>query len=161
MGLTFLLLSRQIQLQPHHRGVSVNTIHLSLSLVLPSRPPLLLPSFLPGCQGSISAPFSRGVMGRCQCVCVRVLMWGCVLSLGIMSDRGERPIWVELLCLVPGHLSLAISVLPANRSQVVRSAYHEDQRLSVSPSLPLLLSLRLAFRRSVRGSACESVCVFV
>lgn len=96
-------------------------------------------------------PFSQGARGVSVrrfhaewwvgvSVCVRVLMWGCVLSLGIMSDRGERPMWVELLCLVPGHLSLAISVLPANRSQVVRSAYHEDQRLSVSPSLPLYFS---------------------
>ncbi len=57
-----------------------------------------------------------------------------------MSDRGERPIRAELLCLSPSLLSLAISVLPANRSQVVRSAYHEDQRLSVSPSFALTFS---------------------
>lgn len=114
-----------------------------ISLFLSSIPLALHHSyhpFFPGCQGSISAPFSRRVMGRCRSVCVGVLMWGCALSSGIMSDRGERPMWVELLCLFPGHLSLAISVLPANRSQVVRSAYHEDQRLSVSPSLPLCFS---------------------
>ncbi len=80
-----------------------------------------------------------------------------------MSDRGERPIRAELLCLSPGHLSLAISVLPANRSQVVRSAYHEDQRLSVSPSFPLtFFQLQFAFYRSVLAislSICMCVCV--
>lgn len=35
-GHTFLLLSRQIRLQPHHRGVSVNTIHLSRPFLSPS-----------------------------------------------------------------------------------------------------------------------------
>lgn len=66
MGLTFLFLSRQFQLQPHHRGLPVNTIHLSHPCILASRPPSL---FFSGCQGSISALFLRRVMGWCQ-VCV-------------------------------------------------------------------------------------------
>lgn len=40
-------------------------------------------------------------------------------------------------CLASGHLSWAISVLTACWSQVVGSAYRDDQRLSVSPSSSL------------------------
>lgn len=77
MGLTFLILPRQFQLQPHHRGLPVNTIHLSHSRFLASRPPSL---FSLGARGVSVRCFFSESDGLVSSVCVGFLIRGCALS---------------------------------------------------------------------------------
>lgn len=66
MGLTFLFLSRQFQLQPHHRGLPVNTIHLSHPCFLASLPPSL---FTLGARGVSVRRFCGEWWVGVKCVC--------------------------------------------------------------------------------------------
>lgn len=141
---------------------------ISCLCILSCRPaslPSSLPPFLPPSQPS--CVYARGVsVHSCGCQGESVGVW----CEDVCCREGSC--WAsgaELLCLAPGHLSWAISVLTACWSQVVGCAYHEDQRISVSPSSSLPpVSLwsspyRLLLAPLVSHLTCdtESVCVCV
>lgn len=72
-------------------------------------------------------------------------MPGCLLSGSISSQPQRGSMQAELGCLAAGQPSRAISVEAPLWSQVVGSAYREDQQRSVSPLRSLSLHLMPLF----------------